>query len=456
MPNKQASKPSEPLNDIADWMRHRGEAVAARMSPQARALGHELFRAAIRSGAAIPLATPMAVALAGAQALVQDRRRTSSPASRPQKVAAPLPRAAPPQRKPATAVVARQPAQPLVSSLAAGARGASDAFTFGLGDHLGAGISAAGGAIQGRDFMSDYQEGMASAQAQDEEDWRLHPYARAAGGIAGTGASLVVASPLALGRVAAGGVRMAALADAPRLKAAAGLVGREVAGLTGLGALNGATGQAVLDQVLGRNSPLSDYAGAAFGGATGTAALLATLRPQASAALGGAITSVSQDLLAGRPISFDEALQSAGLSGATSGLVAPLVSTRVNRLRPSEKGKLGERLSEGRSHLRGDAPREGAKPRVPVGGGKVAIPDHQTQSGRYVEAKFGPSARLSDNQTKAFSLDLDGFRLDHFLPQDVGAATAAIASNLAMTASRPRAKTDGSSPQNRHNRSRGR
>ncbi|MCA6329159.1 MAG: hypothetical protein IM649_07565, partial [Phenylobacterium sp.] len=92
---------------------------------------------------------------------------------------------------------------------------------------------------------------------------------------------------------------------------------------------------------------------------------------------------------------------------------------------------------------------EGAKPRVPVGGGKVAIPDHQTQSGLYVEAKFGPSADLTKNQKKAFSLDPDGFRLDHFLPQDMGAATAAIASNLAMTASRPRAKTDGSSPQNR-------
>ncbi|MCA3738053.1 MAG: hypothetical protein IM673_08360 [Phenylobacterium sp.] len=99
--------------------------------------------------------------------------------------------------------------------------------------------------------------------------------------------------------------------------------------------------------------------------------------------------------------------------------------------------------------MRGNGLPYALKPRVPVGGGKVAIPDHQTQSGLYVEAKFGPSADLTKNQKKAFSLDPDGFRLDHFLPQDMGAATAAIASNLAMTASRPRAKTDGSSPQNR-------
>jgi hypothetical protein len=237
---------------------------------------------------------------------------------------------------------------------------------------------------------------------------------------------------------------MAALADVTRLKATAGLVGQEVAGLTGLGALNGAAGQAVTDHVLGRTSPLSDYAGAALGGGTTTAALLATRRPQASAALGGATTSLAQDLFGGRPLSVDEALQSAALSGATSGLVSPVVARRVNRLRPSEKGKLGERLSEGRSQLRGDAPREGGKPRVPVGGGRVAIPDHQTQSGLYVEAKFGPSADLSKNQKKAFSMDPDGFRLDHFLPQDVGAAAATMASNYVMTAPRPVVKKEGS------------
>ena len=440
---------SDALDDITDWMRQRTEAVAARVRPQARALGHELFKAAIRTGAAMPMTTPIAVALAGAQALMQERRGAPPPPARSRKPPIPITRASPAQPKPATATVTRQPAQPLVSSLAAGARGASDAFTFGLGDHLGAGLSAAGGMIQGRDFVSGYQEGMAAAQAQDEEDWRLHPYARATGGVAGTGASLLVASPLALGRVAAGGVRMAALADVPRLKAAAGLVGREVAGLTGLGAVNGAVGQVVMDHALGRGSSASDTAGAALGGAVGTLGLLASRRPQASAALGGATTSMTQDLLGGRPISVDEALQSAGLSGAIGGFVAPMVSTRVNRLRPSEKGNLGEMLSEGRSYLRGDAPREGAKPRVPVGGGKVAIPDHQTQSGLYVEAKFGPSADLTKNQKKAFSLDPDGFRLDHFLPQDVGAATAAIASNLAMTASRPRAKTNGASSQNR-------
>jgi hypothetical protein len=156
------------------------------------------------------------------------------------------------------------------------------------------------------------------------------------------------------------------------------------------------------------------------------------------------VTSAAQDLGAGRPVSLDEAAQAAAFSSAVNGLVAPFAAARVNQLKPNAKGKLGESLSETRSRLRGDAPREGGKPRVPVGG-KVTIPDHQTQSGLYVEAKFGPSASLTKNQTTAFSMDPDGFRLDHFLPQDVGAAAAAMASNSVMTAPRPVAKREGSS-----------
>ena len=123
MPNRPSSSRSDARDGIADWMRQRSEAVAARMTPQARALGHEVFRAAIRTGTAIPLATPMAVALAGAQTLMRDRRQAPSPAARPQKAAVPLRRAAPPQRKPTTETDTRRPAQPLVSSRAAGARG---------------------------------------------------------------------------------------------------------------------------------------------------------------------------------------------------------------------------------------------------------------------------------------------------------------------------------------------
>ncbi|MFM8820398.1 MAG: hypothetical protein ACKOD3_07660 [Phenylobacterium sp.] len=83
-------------------MRQRTEAVAARVRPQARALGHELFKAAIRTGAAMPMATPMAVALAGAQALMQERRGAPSPPARSQKPPIPIKRASPAWAAPAT------------------------------------------------------------------------------------------------------------------------------------------------------------------------------------------------------------------------------------------------------------------------------------------------------------------------------------------------------------------
>lgn len=446
MPQPASRSRPDPREEITAWMRQRTEDVAARMSPQARALGHEIYKGAIRAGVALPLTTPLAVALAGARVMAPARR---SPAVPPARSAIPVKRAPPPAAKPAAPGRAppRVPSQlpPLASSFAAGARGASDAMTFGLGDHVSSGLSAAGGLLQGQDFLQGYHRQMAVERAQDAEDWRLHPYARTAGAVAGTGISLAAASPLALGRVAAGGARLAALSDVSRLKGAAGLMGREIAALSGYGAATGASGQIAMDSALGRRSSPSDVLGAAIGGGVGTGGLLLSRQPQASAAFGGAVTSAAQDLLAGRQVSLDEAAQAAALSGAANGLVAPAVAARVNRLKPNAKGRLGENLSEARSRLRGDAPREGGKPRVPIGGGKVTIPDHQTQSGLYVEAKFGPSASLSKNQTAAFSMDPDGFRLDHFLPQDVGAAAAAMASNSVMTAPRPVAKREGSS-----------
>jgi hypothetical protein len=437
---------SDPREEIAAWMRQRTAEVAARVSPEARALGHQIYKGAIRAGVAIPLTTPLAVARAGVKLMAASR---GSPAASPAKPATPVKRATPPPAK--SPAPGRAPPrvpfqlQPLASSFAAGARGASDAITFGLGDHVSSGLSAAGGLLQGEDFLQGYHRQMAIERAQDDEDWRRHPYARTAGAVAGTGISLAAASPLALGRVAAGGARLAALSEVSRLKGAAGLMGREFAALSGYGAATGAGGQIAMDSALGRRSSPSDVLGAAIGGGVGTGGLLLSRQPQASAALGGAVTSAAQDLGAGRPVSLDEAAQGAAFSSAVNGLVAPVVATRVNQLKPNAKGKLGESLSETRSRLRGDAPREGGKPRVPVGGGKVTIPDHQTQSGLYVEAKFGPSASLSKNQTAAFSMDPDGFRLDHFLPQDVGAAAAAMASNSVMTAPRPVAKREGSS-----------
>jgi hypothetical protein len=253
-------------------------------------------------------------------------------------------------------------------------------MTFGLGDHVSSGLSAAGGLLEGQDFLQGYHRQMAIERAQDDEDWRRHPYARTAGAVAGTGISLAAASPLALGRVAAGGARLAALSEVSRLKGAAGLMGREFAALSGYGAATGAGGQIAMDSALGRRSSPSDVLGAAI----------------------GAVTSAAQDLGAGRPVSLDEAAQAAAFSSAVNGLVAPVVATRVNQLKPNAKGKLGESLSETRSRLRGDAPREGGKPRVPVGGGKVTIPITRPSPASTSRPSSGPALASARTRRRRF------------------------------------------------------
>ena len=69
---------------------------------------------------------------------------------------------------------------------------------------------------------------------------------------------------------------------------------------------------------------------------------------------------------------------------------------------------------------------EGPKKMLTFTGGRT-IPDHISadQAGNVinvVEAKFGPSARLSKGQRGAFTGGVENYRVDHFLPQDIGAA----------------------------------
>jgi hypothetical protein len=51
---------------------------------------------------------------------------------------------------------------------------------------------------------------------------------------------------------------------------------------------------------------------------------------------------------------------------------------------------------------------------------KYTYPDQQTTGDEIVESKFGRAARLSPRQSEATTL-VPGYRVDHTLPQDVGA-----------------------------------
>jgi len=192
-------------------MKERHEEVARRNDQKSVAAGHAALGRAARTGEPFSAPTPSAVREVGAQA-------------------------------------------------AAAGRGAWDAVTLGVGDHVVAGIGAVGDALGGGDFNKGYGKRIQEEHALDARDARQYGVARSAGQIAGTVAPILVLGP-AEGALL--GVRMAETTP---------LIARELASLGGVGAAVGAGTQVVLDTVNGRRSTGDDVAGAAVGGPVGMAA----------------------------------------------------------------------------------------------------------------------------------------------------------------------------------------
>jgi hypothetical protein len=63
-------------------------------------------------------------------------------------------------------------------------------------------------------------------------------------------------------------------------------------------------------------------------------------------------------------------------------------------------------------------------------------PDQRTASGKLVESKFGDSARLSHRQQQAYLQLGPQYRVDHFVPRDVGSIVGFLASQPAHDAAR--------------------
>lgn len=89
------------------------------------------------------------------------------------------------------------------------------------------------------------------------------------------------------------------------------------------------------------------------------------------------------------------------------------------------KGQLGEGLSAVKTVLQGDRP-VGFQVRKVLDNGKATVLDQTTAKGTYVEAKFGPSAKLSQNQKYAQRQFGPLYRVDHWLPEHVGRITAPL------------------------------
>lgn len=250
---------------------------------------------------------------------------------------------------------------------------------------------------------------MDAERARDQYDSEHYKIARGAGQIAGTAAGLLALGPA--DALLAGGVRMAE---------ASPLVAREVAALGGFGGVGGVAGQAIGDFQRGKLGTAGDYIGAAAGGAT-SALASSRLGPGQAGALGGAVTSVAQDALNGREVSWEDAGQ-AGLVGGY--LAAPFGlggRSYSERLSPREKGQFGEKLGRFRTRVNGGQPEAGGR-RVELPSGRITVLDQESDIMPMSEQKFGRTARLSKGQREAYGFfGPENYRIDHFLPRNIGA-----------------------------------
>ncbi len=310
--------------------------------------------------------------------------------------------------------------QEALHQLGAAGSGADDALTFGLGDHVVAGTRALfdKGGLDG--WSQRYQANMAKEKAQDQYDAAHYGAARTTGQVAGTVAQLAALGPL--DGAVAGGVRMAE---------AAPMIAREAAAIGGGGGALGVGGQALSDIHSGHIGSAGDYAAAGAGGAVNA---LASVRmgPGKGGAIGGATTSVLRDLLNLRPVSLSDASHEAVADGWTGGAAGVGGRALSDNLSIASKGRLGEDMSRLRTWAQGDSTIPGKKVGVRLANGKLTIPDSRTVSGKIVESKMGRSARLSTNQRAAYNQPLTGYRVDHWLPQDFGALSGALAGLLQL------------------------
>lgn len=396
------------LETMDEFVKRRQREVA-NFGQEAEAAAHRAYGDAIRTGRDLVLRTQSEVNRLGSELLSpQSAKSSAGVQKRPSSTAI---RPASPSRQ-ASRPAPKSVVQQGVDQTLAAARGAQDAFTLGLGDRAYAGGRALIDAAQGADLGDAWRSRWATEQARDQYDAKNYRTARTVGEIAGTGLGFVALGPVD-----------AALAGGVRIAQAAPMIAREAAVLGGIGAGGGVVSQAVTDLQNRRLGSVGDYVGSAVGG---TAAALASARgrPGQAGAIGGATTSIAQDALNGRPVDWRGASQAALAGGYVAAPFGYAGRSYSNSLPIAAKGELGETLGRVRTLANGERPLPGGRHVEVNGGPRYTVLDQETPSGLMSEQKFGPGARLSRNQMAAYNEFGDRYRVDHFLPRDVGAVVA--------------------------------
>jgi len=334
----------------------------------------------------------------------------------------------------------------------AAAEGAADGLTFGLDDQAAAGIHATADWLRGKSFGAAYKQHIAEQHASDAYDAAHYGWARTAGTI---GTIFIPGGELgALARFAGKAPTVARLggrvlqtagkwgaAEAKlvrRIPEVTRLAGRERAAIGVAGAGGGVLGQGVSDAMQGRLSSPRDYGGAAIGG---MAEALAATRghPSRAAALGGATTSLAQDALNGRPLSVANAAKGASASSLLSSTASRIATRKAAQATIKQKEKLGETGSKIRTLLNLDWTHSTKKERywlnaIPGYNKGYTYPDQRTALGKLIESKFGEAADLSYRQMQAYLQLGSHYRVDHFLPRDVGSLAGFLFSQPAHNA----------------------
>lgn len=321
-----------------------------------------------------------------------------------------------------------QAAADALLQLDAAIRSGANTATFGGADKFSAAMDAlfAPGGLSG--IAQRYRGNLQQEQARDRYDGAHRQMAASLGSIAGASGILAF------------GPEEAAAAAMPRLAGAAKLTAKEVTGIAGAGGLAGLGWQTVSDLATGHRSTAGDVVGSVAGGMTGAVAL-PFVGPSRAGAVDGAVTSATQDVLNGRPISIPQTVQSALTGGLLAGATGGAGRKWSDGLSSTEKGRLGETMGPLRSEFSGEPRYRGARVRAPLhpdqtaplqGKQKYWIPDglggqppkDNEPWPDMFEDKFGYGADTSTNQKIAQKNFEQKFRLNHFTPSDVGMMTA--------------------------------
>lgn len=293
--------------------------------------------------------------------------------------------------------------------------GFADSASLGLIDPVTSAWEATVKPSQG-EWKDRYASRMRGREAEDARDARDYGAARMVGQGAGTAAAILGGELIAPVAIAGRTAKLASAAGKtlPR-------VGHAVRVGAASGAASGVGGEIALGLVTGRPGDWRDHTSAALGGAVGGAATR-FVGPSAGAAIDAGATTAANALMHGRLPEVGAVLADASRGAAIGGVLGRVGIKRTDGLTNTAKGKLGERLSEINTKLRGDSV-SGRQKRVNLKGGGYTVVDHTTRRGDLVEAKMGYSYLKrppSKRQQQAINEGLQGYGVQIWTPDDIG------------------------------------